>query len=178
MTGDELVFHPSRRDRLFVLPRESEKILEAGEDLLAAVEWMCSSGKLVEPFDERNFEPFDSRKEWWQRQSPDESDPEHESLDDLVEAGKQWAKRHDARKLAKKDLKDQFKPGQTATMLYEAFVLEGEYPIEPGYLAVFRIDDDATGLEVGTFSWHKSESSSGSEFVPNEANWARVGKKK
>src|SRR5688572_1289215 len=28
MGGDELVFHPSRPNRLFVLPRESEKIFE------------------------------------------------------------------------------------------------------------------------------------------------------
>src|SRR5947209_9621257 len=50
VNGDELVFHPGRPDRLFVLPRDSETIYEAGSDLLPAVEWICASGKLTERF--------------------------------------------------------------------------------------------------------------------------------
>ena len=61
LNGDELLFHPNRPSRLFVLPHDSGQVFDAGGDLLAAVEWMCASGELVEPFDERNFEPFDSR---------------------------------------------------------------------------------------------------------------------
>lgn len=48
VNGDEIVFHPSRRDHLFVLPRDDERIFDAGADLLAAVEWVCGSGQLVE----------------------------------------------------------------------------------------------------------------------------------
>jgi hypothetical protein len=29
---------------------------------MPAIEWLCSSGTLTEPFVEREFEPFDSRK--------------------------------------------------------------------------------------------------------------------
>jgi hypothetical protein len=57
--GDELVFHPTRPGRLLVLPRDSEEIFEPGGDLLSAIEWMCSSGELIEPFSERDFELFD-----------------------------------------------------------------------------------------------------------------------
>ena len=72
------------------------------------------------------------------------------------------------RKLAEKDLKQQvsdlekqFGKARTSTRLYEALVLDGKYPYEPGYLAVFRIDDKAAQLEVGTFSWHKTDESQG-----------------
>ncbi len=61
LNGDELIFHPQQRDRLLILPVESEKIYKAGSSLLEAVEWMCSSGKLTRRFKARNFEPFDSR---------------------------------------------------------------------------------------------------------------------
>jgi hypothetical protein len=63
VNGDELIFHPGKPDRLFVLPVEKEQIFEAGSDLPAAIEWMCASGKLTKRFTERNFEPLDSRKE-------------------------------------------------------------------------------------------------------------------
>jgi len=63
VNGDELTFHPSRPNRLFILPRDSGRIFDVGGDLLAAIEWVCTSGELVEPFDERNFEPYDSRAE-------------------------------------------------------------------------------------------------------------------
>ncbi|MEP7218584.1 MAG: SMI1/KNR4 family protein, partial [Bacteroidota bacterium] len=39
MGGDELIFHPCRPDRLFMLPRDSERIFEAGNDLLSAIDW-------------------------------------------------------------------------------------------------------------------------------------------
>jgi hypothetical protein len=61
LDGDELIVHPDNPERIYVLPRESEDIPVAGEGLPAAIEWMCSSGTLTEPFEERNFEPFDSR---------------------------------------------------------------------------------------------------------------------
>jgi hypothetical protein len=54
--GDELVFHPSQPDEIFVLPRDSEGIFAIGPGLPAAIEWCCCSGVLTEPFDERVFE--------------------------------------------------------------------------------------------------------------------------
>ena len=61
LIGDELIVHPSNPERIYVLPRELESIFVAGDGLLPAMEWLCSSGTLIEPFAERNFEPFDSR---------------------------------------------------------------------------------------------------------------------
>ena len=60
VNGDELIFHPAEPNRLLVLPIESEKIFVAGNSLLEAVEWCCSSGKLTRRFSERVFEPLRS----------------------------------------------------------------------------------------------------------------------
>jgi len=54
--------------------------------------------------------------------------------------------------------------------LYEAFVIDGKYPYEPGYLAVFGVQDKASGLEIGKFRWSMDDSSEGSEYTPNPAN--------
>jgi len=56
--GDELIFHPDRPDNVYVLPRDSESIFLAGIGLAQAVEWLCTSGVLTEPFNERDFEAF------------------------------------------------------------------------------------------------------------------------
>lgn len=57
LDGDELIFHPREPERIYVLPRHSEEIYMAGMGLPEAIEWLCSSGKLTEPFSQRNFEP-------------------------------------------------------------------------------------------------------------------------
>ncbi|STQ89548.1 SMI1/KNR4 family protein [Iodobacter fluviatilis] len=59
--GDELIVHASHPERIHVLPRYSEDIHIAGNGLAEAMEWLCSSGVLTEAFDDRIFEPFDSR---------------------------------------------------------------------------------------------------------------------
>jgi hypothetical protein len=61
LAGDELIVHPGRSDSIFVLPRQFEDIFVAGDRLPAAIEWLCSSGTLCEPFSDRNFEPFSTR---------------------------------------------------------------------------------------------------------------------
>lgn len=60
--GDEIIVHPGERERIYVLPHNSENIHVAGLGLAAAVEWLCSSGILTAAFADRNFEPFDSRE--------------------------------------------------------------------------------------------------------------------
>jgi len=62
LDGDELIVHPSNPERVFVLPRNRHEIYVAGDGLQEAIEWLCSSGTLTEPFDERNFEPFHNRR--------------------------------------------------------------------------------------------------------------------
>jgi len=61
--GDELIVHPSNFERVYVLPRHSDNIYVAGDGLPSAIEWLCNSGTLTEAFEERQFEPFDSRKD-------------------------------------------------------------------------------------------------------------------
>ena len=61
VAGDELVVHPSNPDRIMVLPHDSETIYVAGNGLQAVIEWLCGSGTLTDPFDERDFEPFNSK---------------------------------------------------------------------------------------------------------------------
>jgi hypothetical protein len=61
LNGDELIFHPSRSNRLLVLPRDDEMIFEAGANMFDAINWLCGSGKLTERFEPCDFEPFDSR---------------------------------------------------------------------------------------------------------------------
>jgi hypothetical protein len=60
VVGDELIFHPDRPDQIYVLPRDSESIFLAGDGLAEAIEWLCTSGQLTEPFKERYFEAFES----------------------------------------------------------------------------------------------------------------------
>ena len=62
LDGDELIVHPSNPERVFILPRNRHEIYVAGDGLSEAIEWLCSSGILTEAFDERNFEPFDTRR--------------------------------------------------------------------------------------------------------------------
>jgi hypothetical protein len=184
LNGDELIFHPTRSNRLFVLPRESEKAIVVGSDVLEAVEWMCSSGKLTKPFSERDFEPFDSRKDARHARETEITDPEGESLNQIVSLGLAWAKRRSALKIAQTDLRRQVAyythkdvlvaKEEKATLLYEALVLEGKYPYEPGYLAVFRVDDKASGLEVGTVHWSMTQDSRGYHYAPNHANLAKL----
>ena len=61
--GDELVVHLSNPERIYVQPRNFDTVYLAGDGLFPAMEWICTGGVLSEPFEERNFEPFDSRKE-------------------------------------------------------------------------------------------------------------------
>lgn len=187
LNGDELVFHPSRPGRLFVLPADTERVLAAGSDLLEAVEWIMGSGQVTEPLADRDFEPFDSRQQPQpsevERGAGNAVDPAGESLADLVGLGQRWAERHALRKAAEQaakkqagDLARQFGAERTSTLLYEALVLSGKSPYEPGYLAVFQIADRSSRLEVGTLTWYKTEDLQGSSYAPNQANLAKLAK--
>ena len=61
LNGDEIILHPDQPDHIFVLPRNSEIIYYSGNGLFETIDWLCSSGMLTEPFEEREFEPFNSR---------------------------------------------------------------------------------------------------------------------
>lgn len=180
VNGDELVFHPTRSNRLFVLSRDSDNIFEAGNDLLSAVDWMCSSDKLISKFQERNFLPFDSRKVAPNTQSGNVVDPNGECIEDLIELGKEWTIRHDTKKAAKKALNDYLsslsnipnlkRDNWNETLLYEGILSDAEYPIKSGYFVVFRIAHNLSGLVLGEFYWNKVDSGSSCQFSPNNEN--------
>ena len=175
MNGDELVFHPTRPSSLFVMPRGGEKIFLAGDNLLGAVDWMCSSGKLAKRFTKREFEPFDSRKEAIGKAS---ANRKGEALDEILELGKRWAKRYSPRRSAQKDMKEHLDKDKKASLICEAFQIEGEDLFQPGYLAVYRIDDKESGLELGVFTWQCDDESPWYSYKPNKVNIANLRKRK
>ena len=167
LNGDELVFHPTRPGRLFVLPRDSEKIFEAGGDLLSAIEWVCTSGELAEPFDERDFEPFDSRPDA-EHSGKDGAifDPDGESLHEIVELATNWAKRHKVKQAARKELRSRTDKETKAELIYEGILIDARAKSDVGYGVGWRILDEGTGKLVGLFHWHHGEGVSGSEYEP------------
>lgn len=56
--GDEMVFHPSAPDRIYVLPHDSDDIHVAGDGLEAALDWFFTSGVIDPPFEDKSFEPY------------------------------------------------------------------------------------------------------------------------
>jgi hypothetical protein len=174
--GDEFVFHPARPG-LFLLPRHEEKVYALGPDLLAALEWVFTSGKLTPPLADRDFEPFDTRKQP-KAETTRPTDPPGEALDDVTAAAASWAKRRDAKKRALADAKKVAGKDEKLKLRYEALVLDGEYPTRSGYLAVYRATDVASGLEVGTVLCTIDDDSYGSSYEPHEANRAKLKRKK
>ena len=172
--GDELVFHPCRPGHMFVLPIDSEKIFDAGADLLEAVNWMCSSGKLVSPCSERDFKPFDSRVETSNAAAGDEKvvDPPGESLDEIATLAKRWGDRHNVLKIARKDLKVGMKPGEQAELLGLAIAFQGKYHYGRGCVGRFQVTD-RSGLDLGMIFWNLDDGSHGCEYRWNEANLAK-----
>jgi len=61
LNGDEVVFHPTAPNQIFVLPRGGGIIHEIGRDLFEALDWLCGSGILTKAVKNRSFKPFDSR---------------------------------------------------------------------------------------------------------------------
>ncbi len=154
-SGDELVFHPNRPGKLFVLPSESEQIYDAGNNLTAAIEWACSSGKLVEPFSDWTFEPSDSKKESKQKakKSSQAGEGAGESIGEIAKRGRDWMNRNAVAKLAKKQLKVFLDPGQELKLVQEGI---GWALNEPAYVAVFKIKEK-NGRLAGVLAFHTND---------------------
>jgi hypothetical protein len=166
LNGDELVFHPSRPDRFFVLPRDSEKIYQVGPKLLDAVEWMCSSGKLTERFKERNFEPIDSRAEEHVRRPTTEE--AGESLDATVNFLQKWADKQGLVKSAKQQFKKWLaqeeeplvgigkkkiqKEKVKANFEQQALIFQPQKYQEPRVATSLSLIDSDSGFEFGRFT--------------------------
>jgi hypothetical protein len=178
--GDEIVFHPCRPKQLFVLPRHGAAAIQIDGDFWAALDWLCTSGELTDPFDERDFEPFDSREEEVRAsESPAKTGGAMgESLDDIVRLAKQWLKCHNVRKAAKKELeralKESVKTEADAEVLYEAIILDGIEHHNTGYEITWRVRDKASRLEIATISWQKDDHHQGSSYTPNKPNLSKL----
>ncbi len=53
--GDELIFHPSNPDRIYILPRDEDGVYAVDEGLTGAIEWLFGSGELYASFKDRCF---------------------------------------------------------------------------------------------------------------------------
>jgi hypothetical protein len=57
--GDEIVFHPSDPDVIYVLPHDFETIWRVSTTgLEAAIDWFFTSGVLDDPFENDAFDPY------------------------------------------------------------------------------------------------------------------------
>jgi hypothetical protein len=167
VNGDELVFHPGKPDRLFVLPREREQIFDAGSDLLAAVEWMCDSGKLTQRFTERNFEPFDSRKEKTPGRPAAAAGGSADTLDAMVADLQKWAERHGLVKAAQRSFKEwlaaydeplfglrkkKVKKQKIKVVLKDqVLVYQPEKYAQPQVVTTLTLVDSETGFHLGEY---------------------------
>jgi hypothetical protein len=167
VSGDELVFHPGKPDRLFALPRESEKIFDAGRDLLAAVEWMCGSGKLTKRFTERDFERFDSRKEKASGRPAAALAGPADTLDPTVADLQKWAERRGLVKAAQKSFKEWLgerdepilglqkkkvkKEKIKAVLKDQVLVFQPEKYTRPRVITTLTLIDSESGAHVGEY---------------------------
>jgi hypothetical protein len=58
MGGDQLIAHPDDPDALYLLPRHSDHVLQAGRGLGEALTWLHESGELTAPLELWYFEPW------------------------------------------------------------------------------------------------------------------------
>jgi len=56
LNGDEVIFHPSNPDALYLLPRHTERICWIGARFEDALEWLCTSGVVSQPVGSLSFE--------------------------------------------------------------------------------------------------------------------------
>jgi hypothetical protein len=61
LDGDELIFHPSSPDKLWVLPRYEGRIYQVEKHLANAIHWILSGGVLTNPFWIATFHPYCSK---------------------------------------------------------------------------------------------------------------------
>ncbi|QVL32062.1 SMI1/KNR4 family protein [Telmatocola sphagniphila] len=180
LDGDEIVFHPAKPQTIFILPRNFEKIFAVEGGLFEAIDWLCTAGKLTKAFTEREIVPFDSRKQNSEgsMSAQKEADPPGESLSELIDAGKRWAKRNKAFKTCKEILKNIVGEQEETKVIYEAIGFQGDYPYSAGcYISVIEVIDSQTKLSLGFLTAHVNEGSYGSSFEANKANRKKLGRK-
>ena len=169
--GDEIVFHPNKPDKLFIVQSENDKIILAGNNLFTVVKYIQS---LMEDEEDENsaltFEPFDSRNSSNNLDFDDEvKDPTGESIEEIIKLGQQWEIRHSARKQAKASLKKQLTPKMNSSLIQEGIYMNSETE-DIGYFIQFLVTDIENGKKVGVFEFSKNSQSWGSSWTPNSVN--------
>ncbi len=182
VNGDELVFHPGRSDHLFVLPRENDKIYDAGPDLMTAIEWMCESGKLTKRFAERDFKPFDRRsKNTRAKRSSEKKAETDDSLDATATALQKWAKQHGLLKAAEASFrewlaeetqpifgmerKEVTKDQVIVQLKDQVLVFQPEKHQQPCVLSTLIMKDAETGFYFGEFQLQTSLNGNNDGFI-------------
>lgn len=57
LNGDEVIFHPSTPEALYLLPRHQDRIYRLGARFEDALEWLCTSGVVSQPVTSLYFQP-------------------------------------------------------------------------------------------------------------------------
>lgn len=170
LNGDELVIHPSRPNRFFVLPGEAEKVFEIPGTLADAIEWICSSGRLTRAIRSRDFTAFDSRLIEEYLDDTVIQDPVGESIEDILQLFEKWVIRHKPQGLAKENLKNVGLKGYKPILVEESLVLseKSNFPRKPGYRSEWQVVDMKTEDLIGIFIFRFSEGMSSLEYSPIE----------
>ncbi|MEP7219541.1 MAG: hypothetical protein ABI876_11530, partial [Bacteroidota bacterium] len=111
-----------------------------------------------EPFDERDFEPFNTRTKSAKSVA---EDPDGESLDDSIELGNRWTERHGAIEIGLKDLRDQVGSDKIVILLFQSYVIDAHFPYARGYSAAWRVIHPISKAELGMFYWNMSDGTRG-----------------
>lgn len=161
--GDELVFHPSKPKKIFILPHDEEKVVLAGNDLLDIIQEILSDTKDNTEF-ELNFEPYDSRE--IERNFNEEFEsPNGDSINDIMNYAEEWIVRNSARKQAEKALAKHLQPNAKANLKKEGINLKTELR-DIGYFIIYEVTDQKTGGKLGVFEFQKNSQSYGSSWIP------------
>lgn len=161
--GDELVFHPSKPKKIFILPHEEENVLLAGNDLLDVVQKILSEVKEGTEF-ELNFEPYNSREIEKSFNEEFESSS-GESIGDIMIRAEEWIIRNSARKQAEKALSEHLTPNTRTNLINEGIKLKTK-SMGIGYFITYELVDKDTGKKLGVFEFQKSSQSYGSNWTP------------
>jgi hypothetical protein len=90
--GDELIAHPGDPDACFVLPRHSNRVLQAGRGMGQALAWLHESGELTAPLGLWHFQPWVA----WLHLHAGGSGAEHEAIVGAIESTELVRQRSDA----------------------------------------------------------------------------------
>lgn len=188
LQGDELIFHPMKPDRFFVLPRGGEKAFELQGSFLDALEWMCSSGKLTKPFKERNFEPFDGKKS--NASIGIEEQEMDQTLETTVSTLQKWTDKKKLVKIAERQCKEWIaeeeepfygngkkevdKKKVKVVFKSQALVFVTDKHHDPVVVTKLQLLDSETGFEFGLFESHTELDGEGSESRQLHHNVAKA----